>query len=1284
MNKTRAEPSLAIKPKSRKKGWLKALLWFFITLPVLLAVLVFWLLTTESGLRFGLLKLPSWFGVQVQADDVQGTVWRGFSSAHWQVNTKSVQISSDKLLFSWAADELRQRRLHVRNLETGVIHIISKSQPPKPDKAAAVLPQSIDLPLSVVIDRVRIGGLTTGEPSQTILLPSEINYQYDTKNHRLNVVALRTPWQSLSGTLTLNTQSPFALNGNFSGNGTLLDDKPISSKLQLSGSLETPELAATLTGEHLDFQMDGRFKPFALLLNHKVIKLNVLGRNLNPQAFLPSLPSADLNLSIGVAPQTEHHDELAGIINISNAKAAAYDAPTGAHLPFQTLVGRLGIDSKGAVHIPQLEARFLQQGKLLLSGMVDTAAQNLNIKTVLQNIQSQDLLQTRLPGSLNGNIVFSGSLNNLQGEWQLNIPKADSIGVLHLLTDQHNAQRTLLLDNAEIQVKNGGKVDLQGSLALFQEQALSFTATSSGFNPNKLNSDFPAGNINGQLQLSGKLADIPDIQAALTTHNSSLSGASLNTNIAVRYQEQHISQADINLSLGQNRLISKGSFGKAADKLNLDINMPQLDLFGFGIKGLLTAKGFVAGEPKSLTANLQGQAQHLHIQKQVSIDKLDFVVQGSPDINQPLNVNVSGQAIQFSGSRVNHIKLGITGSGKQHRLTADADMQLGGKPYRADIRANGGLDKQYQWRGLVNQLDLGGSFDLKLLAPIQLEAGSKRVIMNRARWAIMGGNLNLDTLEWNAQSGINSRGNANHLALAQLHNLISLPVKQNLVLSGDWNFAYQKNMTGYLKIRQEAGDIILPQRNQALGLRNVLLDTQFRNNGIQTHLIGDTHYGNTDAQLLIKQTFGGNFAQAPVSGRIRFNAPDLSRMRYLMPVGMELKGKINIDAAVSGTLNNPQLNGGINGEELFYRERSNGVVLENGVLKSRLQGHRWVIDSFVFKRKKGDLTLRGTVNLAGSTPDVDITAHFNRYAILDQVDRRLTLSGQTHLLYSQLRGVVLNGALTVDNGQFGFPESGMPNLDNDVVVVGRETHQNTAATPISLNLVLDLNNRFRFSGEGLDVLLGGKLTAAAQPKEDIQIVGTVNIVRGQYKAYGQDLVIESGSTISFVGPASDPNLKLRATRRFSPVGAGVEALGSLNNPRISLVATEAMSDKDKLSWLILGRASGGSAGDEAALSAATSAFLAGKINDRLGLVDELGFTSQQTRNAQTGEMNPAEQVVTVGKRITNNVSIGYEYGIESATQTVKLTYQLSRAIQTIAKVGSNSVGGEVKYSIRFD
>ena len=385
---------------------------------------------------------------------------------------------------------------------------------------------------------------------------------------------------------------------------------------------------------------------------------------------------------------------------------------------------------------------------------------------------------------------------------------------------------------------------------------------------------------------------------------------------------------------------------------------------------------------------------------------------------------------------------------------------------------------------------------------------------------------------------------------------------------------------------------------------------------------------------------------------------------------------------MAGRLNDPQLSGLINGDNLYYRHQTQGLILDNGVLRSRLQGQKWVIDSLKFHRG-GTIELKGAVNLANANPDVDVDIVFDKYRTLSRPNRQLQLSGAAKVLYNPEKGVSLNGTLNTDYGRFGSQKSSMPTLDDDVVVLGETKKEATATTPINLNLVLNINDNVRFVGYGADVTIGGKLAITSRPGETVQGVGTVRVVKGRYKAYGQDLDITKGA-VSFVGPLTDPNLNIRAERRLSPVGAGVEVLGSLSNPRVTLVAKEAMSEKDKLSWLILNRASSGSDGDNATLSAAASALLAGQVNDRIGLVDDLGFTSKRSRNAQTGELNPAEQVLTVGKQLTNNLYVGYEYGISSAEQSVKLVYQLTRAIQAIARIGTRSSGGELKYTIRFD
>ena len=409
---------------------------------------------------------------------------------------------------------------------------------------------------------------------------------------------------------------------------------------------------------------------------------------------------------------------------------------------------------------------------------------------------------------------------------------------------------------------------------------------------------------------------------------------------------------------------------------------------------------------------------------------------------------------------------------------------------------------------------------------------------------------------------------------------------------------------------------------------------------------------------------------------------DIAKVRNFLPVGMEVTGRAQADVRLGGSVGAPQLSGPFTGSNLSFLDRSSGLYLKNGSLQSHFSGQSWVIEGLTFREGAGSARVHGRVNLIGSDPDVDVKVTLDRFEALSKPTQQLTLSGEANLLYLPVKGLTLNGLVKVDKARFDFPKSSAPSLSDDVVVLGRPEKEQATSTPINLDLTLDLNNAFRFNGQGLDVLMGGQLRLLAKPGEDVQGQGQIKVIRGRYKAYGQDLIIRRGY-ITFIDELANPTLNIRAERRASPVGAGVEVTGSLEKPNTVLVADEAMSDKDKLSWLILGRPSSGDS-DDAAIAAAAGAWLAGNINDKVGIVDNIGLETRRTRNTETGEMNAAEQVINVSKRLTNKLSVGYEYGLTSAESTVKLIYYISRSFQAIGRIGSYSSGGEVRYTRRFD
>ena len=1269
------------KPKSRLRRLLKALLWLVLILACALAAALYWLAASESGLRFALARLPQLGGVAIDAQNLKGTLWHGFSAGKLTVQTPSADIEIDRPALQWRPQRIfSDGLLHIRNLEAGSIHIQSKPTPPK-DTPPAKLPDSVSLPLPVILDRLAVGQISSGKKRSVILNRAEAAYFYDHTAHTLFVKNLETPWSANSGMLRVQTASPYAVRGSIGGVAEL-DDIAAGVRLTLAGDLNRTAVTAKLTSGTVKLDADALVSPFENRLDKQIGQVLIKGHGIDPGMFAPSSPAAELDFDATIVPSPQNGLALEGSIDLVNTAARAADQNG---IPVRSLLGEFTVDSKGVLSVQNIEAGLLNKGRVLLGGSMDTDRNTLNLAAELHNITPADLLNAAYDDEFNGKISLSGSYLDPEAAWDITDKHAQSTGRLKTATDTKNGQRTLLIPRARIATEGGGTLDLSGSLELFGRRLLKAQIDSKRFNPAALHPDLPEGSISGGLALDGVLAE-ESYGGQMRFTDSTLSGVTLSGSAQAQYRNKHLERAAADILLGRNRLKASGSFGKAGDRLNIDLAAPELDKFGFGLAGALNAKGYIAGDPKKLAADLTGSARGLRLKDAFSLNELNFKAAASPDYSQPLNLQVHGKGLVAGGkdgTRIDSVNAAVIGTGLRHSIRADGSMAMGGKNYTLDLLADGGLNKDNRWTGTVARLDLSGGFNLKLQNRLALEAGAEHVALGTAQWAAMGGRLNMNSFVWDKRNGLTSKGSASGLNVAELHNFFKPPVEHNLVLAADWDLAYSRDAHGYLNVRQQSGDIVLPYRKQPLGLTGLSLQTRFQNGRIDNQIAGQTRYGTLSGSVGISQQFGNSILAAPVSGRLKLDIPELAALKNLLPIGQSAKGSLAAEAEIGGRVGEPQLGGSLNGDKLYYVNREYGVILDNGSLRSRFAGQQWQIQSLTFRRGSGSVALSGTAGWGGGIPVVDINALFDKYEILDKPRRRLTVSGSTRLVYSEKSGIGLEGRLKVDEGRFGMQKSGMPALDDDVVVLGEPPKQPAAAVPISMNLLLDLNDSVYFKGEGVDVTLGGQLTLTAQPKQDIQGVGTIKVVKGKYKAYGQDLNITKG-TVSFVGPLSDPNLNIRAVRNLSPVDAGVEVVGSLSNPRITLVANEPMSEKDKLSWLVLNRASSGSDGDNAALSTAASAFLAGKLNDKIGLVDDFGLTSRTSRNAQTGELNPAEQVLTVGRQLTNELYFGYEFGLNSASQTVKLVYQLTRTIQAVVRVGSQSSGGEIKYVIRFD
>jgi translocation and assembly module TamB len=312
-------------------------------------------------------------------------------------------------------------------------------------------------------------------------------------------------------------------------------------------------------------------------------------------------------------------------------------------------------------------------------------------------------------------------------------------------------------------------------------------------------------------------------------------------------------------------------------------------------------------------------------------------------------------------------------------------------------------------------------------------------------------------------------------------------------------------------------------------------------------------------------------------------------------------------------------------------------------------------------------------------------------------------SGGANIVFDQRR-VQLNGAFAANAGYIDFSRPNLPSLSSDVQVVrGSDSPPSQRESPIGLNLDLgiDLGPAFHLHGMGLDSRIDGQLRLRAEGPTAIRANGVVEAKDGVFEAFGQKLMIERGR-VNFQGPLDNPGLDILAVRRGLPVEVGVSVTRSAQNPLIRLYSDQSLPESQILSWLVLGRLPDESGLDRAALATAAYGLWSGtgegmgsQLVRRLG-IDELSLRSGELSSA--GSILPRSSVagnvrgtasstagkfITVGKRLSDNITVSYEQAIAGAASLVQVSYQLTRRLSVMGRAGTENAI-DLVYTFTFD
>ena len=520
------------------------------------------------------------------------------------------------------------------------------------------------------------------------------------------------------------------------------------------------------------------------------------------------------------------------------------------------------------------------------------------------------------------------------------------------------------------------------------------------------------------------------------------------------------------------------------------------------------------------------------------------------------------------------------------------------------------------------------------------------------------------------------------------HGDLQLAAQLHAAFDGQWHVAAQLGRTGGdLSVTELALDPTAAR--QALGLTRATASVKAEG----AHWAADADIAGTRlGELTGHWTAEAPTAAAlpttesPLRGNLKAHVEDLNVWGAWLPPGWRLGGELRTELALSGRWGDPKLTGELVVTKLAIRNALEGVYGRDGEAAIRLTGDQAQIERFRLQGGNGELTITGGAAL-GAAPLAKLQLQARQFQLLGRIDRKVVTSGNLALQLGQ-EAIKVDGKLGIDEGLFDLSKGGAPSLDADVEVMDGSTPSDsddsaatTAAVPkpsraTQINLAVDLGDHLQLRGRGIDTTLKGALQITS-PNGLLTVRGSVHTAGGQYVAYGQKLDITRGE-IAFTGPVSDPRLDILAVRPNLDIVVGVAITGTALAPHVRLMSDPEMSDSDKLSWLMLGRAPetvGGA--DTALLQQAAMALLAGEgeaPSDQV--LKRLGLTNFAVNQRTDTDTNTKQTVVSLGRQISKRVYVGYERSVSATSGNWQLIYRIAQRLTVRAQVGVDTTASQ--------
>ena len=1282
---------------------------FAVLVAVALALLA--VLTTETGLAWFADELVARSGGALEVEGVAGTLQDTVRARRIAWRGAAVRAIATDVALTWRPWALFSRSILVRGLGARTLDIELQ-----PSDTAIAAPSSLELPVDVAIERVAVGTLDwrVGANAGTIE-GLEFGYTGTATSHRIAGLKLVSRAGTLTGQATLGARAPF----------------PLDARLELAADAALRDARAglvatgTLTALALDAELaagDGRATAHAQLAPLAVVPLvsiTVAARDIDLAAWNRTLPATRIAGTVDAKPA---NGGLAGSFDVANTLTGALD---NGRTPVRSLRARFAWTSD-AVVFDALEAesvgggRASGHGRIALSRGDAVGNWHFDVRDVDGHQLFTPLLATRLTGAID--VDFEPAMRTLRG----NLADRAIAGGIAAEFDVSFDERAVTLKR--VRARGGpGEVVLAGRIDRDGQRAFAVTATATKLDPARFGA-YPAGSVDADIKATGALSPSWQVDASVALgRGSQLSGATLAGTARARVEPRRVHDAAIDLKIARATLVANGSLGAVGDRMTLAFDARELsELVPLlprsvprALAGEFHVKAEATGAPPAAGLDLTARGAGLKVGGGVAVGSLDLHATIAPSATgrldlaaRALSLEVGATEVRTPSGDVVAARGHVAGTLAAHTVT----LALDGGELGLDAAAHGGMRgdpasddvKLLAWNGTLDAFTGRGPWALKLTAPATLALAHRKAQLGEAHFTIAEGTVDVGELAWD-DGRINSRGRFSAVPLATVARLAGrpLPMHSTLTFGGEWSLAATPRLNGTVAVRREQGDLWLVRERDAstadttAGITALEANAQARDDAIEATLRYRSARGGTvDATATLgvdpNAEPGRLSPGAPLALTLVADLPSLTVLQPLAGTTAVIDGRLHADLAARGTLRDAPVSGSIDGTNLTVDAAQYGLYFRNGRLSARIANRRVTLDDLAFSA--GDGVFRATGTLAAPTNAADASAahvawHAEKFRVFNRPDFNLVVSGGGELALANGK-VTLTGSLRADEGRFVYEFNPLASLGDDVVVKGWDRRppdaMRAADIPLAIDVNLDFGDRLTFVGRGLDTGLRGEVRVRNGPA-GFTGKGQLYTVNGTYFAYGQRLVIDRGRLI-FDGPLDNPALDIIALRRNLQVEAGVAVTGTVRVPIITLMSNPPVPDSEKL---VMARARPGldqsSGSDVAALQAAAAALLGrnakpvtASIAQSIGL-DDISFKSgsASTRGATAAPPAATGQVVTLGKRLNERLSVAWEQGLTVATNALRIEYALTNSLSVRAEAGTVS-GVGLYYRRNFD